>query len=66
MNTCDTCKHWARESAWGGDFRGIGICDHPKLTEGVPDEDGLAYQYTEGGAIQTGPKFGCIHWEAKE
>jgi hypothetical protein len=65
MNTCDSCKHWRRESAWGGKFDGIGICNCTKVVEGTPEQDGLGYQYEEGGHQQTGPKFGCIHHESK-
>jgi hypothetical protein len=58
MNTCDTCKHWTN-----------GECSNRKLGLFSSDTDGLAaYDSDENIActIETGPKFGCIHWEAKE
>lgn len=72
MNTCDTCKYWRIAEAVAILSNSThALCGHPKLastnatTGGGSDyedgaEDGEAYS-----GIYTGPKFGCIHWEAK-
>ena len=42
------------------------ICHADKLGEPmeVPEApDALRYEYDEGGCIQTGPDFGCVHHE---
>jgi hypothetical protein len=72
MNTCDTCKHW-------GPNRGIhsvhqvimGACYSPAIDDNsisdVADNPAFACLDTPGepGKLVTGPKFGCIHHEAK-
>lgn len=57
---CKNCNHWD----------GLN-CDHPKLqyddsTEGMLD-DGAGTSAPFGEAsIETGPDFGCIHWEGRQ
>lgn len=44
-------------------------CTSEKLTQGwmwkCPD-DGLRFEYSEGGEFHVGPNFGCVNWEAKK
>jgi len=57
MNTCDTCKHYSEEEE----------CE--LFTNGCePRDDGMTAhgEYGYGAVIYFGPKFGCIHWMAKE
>ncbi len=57
---CDTCK-W-----WGERRFGDSECKHPKLSgdyEVLP-ADG-ASSFAEGDLVLTGPRFRCIHYEAK-
>jgi hypothetical protein len=66
MNTCDTCKHWKRNTYTEIQF---GICDHPSLELSEEGKiDGLKELFSLPGClgIQTGEKFGCIHFENKE
>ncbi len=72
MNTCDTCKWWDKDAivtepnGWhGSDETGMSECKNEKLFAGI---DGITSRYdapTDGCGFLTGPKFGCIHWEAK-
>jgi hypothetical protein len=66
MNTCDTCKHWEIEAIRAHVAEATHAhCGHPKVSDnGLQFEDGA--EDNEGyGGIYTGPKFGCIHHEAK-
>lgn len=62
MNTCDTCKHWTPCEL-------LGDCSSPKFIRGYSTKlsdvqpDGVAVEDDEGWAFQTGPKFGCVHWQ---
>jgi hypothetical protein len=59
---CRTCKWWKSE------IESEGECWHPKVeSNGWPRRslDGAWYSYDEGGCIETGPEFGCVHWEGK-
>lgn len=78
MSTCDTCRHWTKQvpteqeveflkytnqnQEFGVCEKGIGgVANYPDIAGCVGDgrvEDGT------GNGI-TGPKFGCIHWEAR-
>jgi hypothetical protein len=70
MNHCDTCKYWNRE-----DPEGMGACNGQikKNAKGTPDLDiAAAIEWPSGEpdkmvfvALVTGPKFGCVRWEAK-
>ena len=67
MGRCKTCQWW-KEYAHGPH-----LCQCPKLClwliEGYRDNagDDFATVECEGGfhAIETGPEFGCVHWEGK-
>jgi len=68
MNTCDGCKHYkpARSMYKSAVFNGD--CDKlDKTAEDDAPEDGLGTwgAYGEPSGFHVGPKFGCIHWEAK-
>ena len=64
---CKNCRWWSEKDSAGytptGPFR---ECTSPKLgdRDSVPrdGEDLLRYQYGEGGGIETGPEFGCVHF----
>lgn len=67
MNTCDVCKHWELdEDKYISKSILTGECKNNKF---VYDRDcpidGLRYWDYEGysAGFETGPKFGCIHWE---
>lgn len=65
---CKTCRFWR---GCKGLVSGVGACDHPTTGEDMdrpkegPD-DRLTYPYEEGGAILTGPDFGCVKYQPKE
>ena len=70
MNTCKDCKHWSV----GEDYvtgATVGSCGSEKFidanTGGRCPKDGLRYWDHESYScgFETGPDFGCIHWEAK-
>ena len=63
MNTCDTCSHWQ----WPyGDDGERHLCCHPSVgSREVPFRDGAKIENRgDATGIITGPKFGCVHWEA--
>lgn len=69
MNTCDTCKWWGMEQYRhvfdGDDFK---LCGNTKVNEwkgSNTDPDTVCLHKSIDTSIITGPKFGCIHWEAK-
>lgn len=67
---CATCKHWTDDTHYMG-VKHVRRCASPKLAEpadtpnDVDTSDMLFYSYDEGGRFYTGPRFGCVHWEAK-
>lgn len=70
MNTCDTCKHWHRrtelEEDEGSDLVIFGECHGNKFTLGYPEGDEIVPSLEDGEMeFLTGPKFGCIKWEAE-
>lgn len=71
MKTCDTCKHWASEPVSTFPSSNEHECLCPKIDNDgrfAPDGDDCLRQFgNDAGWIMnaTGPKFGCIHWEAK-
>lgn len=67
MIRCKDCKWW--EPYWNGvKLRGYGFCCHEKVEfeakfeQLKPKKDGVI---TYISLLKTGPKFGCIHGEAK-
>ena len=71
MNTCDQCKWWgvAYDPSMSDYFIHLRYkpCEH--IGEYVASESGASIDGSEMGVspiIVTGPKFGCIHWTAKE
>jgi len=72
MNTCDGCKHWRRHTLTHDNETLLGDCESPKFFKGYGFEaeeivpDGVHVENDEGWALATAPKFGCVHWEAKE
>jgi hypothetical protein len=72
MNTCDTCKHWGPNQ--GDQSRKIdhpltGACHNSNVVgdsiEMVADNPSFACIDVEEAVFVTGPKFGCVNWEAK-
>lgn len=76
MNTCDTCKWWSSEvttfSRYGSSREETDItrlCTNPKFD--VSDREWLFSGVEQMGmdagcvSLNTGPKFGCNHWETK-
>ena len=66
MNTCKDCFYWYPLGTMSA-----GSCHSDKFVY-LPDcdtlpADGLAYWDNDGdGAeFETGPDFGCIHWQAR-
>jgi hypothetical protein len=62
METCKTCR-W-----WGPLDEPLGECRCPLIGESALScnpgrTDVLNYPYDEGGVIETGPDFGCVHHE---
>jgi len=55
---CETCKHWYSA------VKVSGRCECPASREGYEGSD---FVYSTGVShINTGPKFGCIHYEARQ
>lgn len=70
MNTCDTCKHWDKQSG-SVDlpyYEGLGECMKASALQGKSSrrEDifMLNTDHDEANLV-TGPKFGCVHHELK-
>lgn len=69
MNTCDTCKWWIAPKGINSICPTIGLCDQPRFQKylGYVAQDemwaGESPSYPQTPC--TGPKFGCIHHEAK-
>ncbi len=64
MSTCDTCKWWEKIH----EDHISGRCKNPKLTDDrMPEIDSLWGEgdFGDTAIIHTGPKFGCVHHEAK-
>ena len=66
MNHCETCKSWEKDKDYS-----VGECRSDKLYWGygilpreVPPDSALV-EDDEGWGMMTGPKFGCVQWEAK-
>jgi hypothetical protein len=66
MNTCDTCKFWSAEGYCTPNPKDHHRCNNLKLSNSLDEIDGLSANTSDPSYdITTGPKFGCIHWEAK-
>ena len=71
MNTCKDCKWWdvMLGDGWEEAWRGRGWCNNPKLLWEPGVTDGADMLSAGEGSVpcvpDTGPDFGCIHWEAK-
>lgn len=66
MNTCDTCKWWGDECK--PSIKSYRYCARVTKDDGTEPPDG--FTVTDGepfneGTFATGPKFGCVHWEAR-
>lgn len=62
---CETCKWWAYGATVSGDYRRCGhpvLRRQPGLRPADANDDGVQ---TACGHVWTGPKFGCVHWDAK-
>jgi hypothetical protein len=73
MNTCDTCKHWGQiDNAPPGAYGDCtALLSDSSPTDNSPPDGAYIPEACDryGDRLQpeliTGPKFGCIHWEAK-
>jgi hypothetical protein len=67
---CKTCKWWGvNYVAPPPEFPDTDLyrhCDHEKLSYPPSDGNDGAYDVECYGGIDTGPEFGCIHWEEKQ
>lgn len=75
MNTCDMCKFWEQFVFEGRIIEGEHSCSNPKI---IDDTSSNAFPRVltdqlvacscdyRPATINTGPKFGCIHWESKQ
>ena len=69
MSTCKDCKHWAFDALSG--IHNYGSCSHPTNGNDDEPEDGFGRWMVDfiGSrpdsmiSAETGPDFGCIHWE---
>lgn len=73
MNTCDTCKHFTPDDtytdtgdcAMTGDVNDFSF-DNETGKLGIDPTRAYGSDYESYSAsVVVGPKFGCIHWEAK-
>lgn len=69
MNTCDTCRWWVKENTIAVDRSDGMVCGNVnKLSSELDGEDTCGcHAFTDhaSGLMRTGPKFGCVHHEAK-
>ena len=63
MNTCDTCRHWDQGPYVPGEI--TRRCNNPRIGYRDPQQDSISLEGYEVEGITTGPKFGCVHHEAK-
>ena len=57
-NTCKDCKWWGRDE--------YHYCENPNIGVKGKFNDDCAWSEDPFCSIQTGPDFGCIHWEKKD
>lgn len=67
MNTCDACKHYtmpAKDELPGYEYDGS--CALMEYEAPILIDSAIPWDY-EGykAGVHVGPKFGCVHWEAK-
>jgi hypothetical protein len=61
---CKDCKSWDAPDVKDREpFRGH--CKSPKVGGALGEDDDGAMDNEAYGGIDTGPDFGCVHWEAK-
>lgn len=73
MNTCDTCKWWGKATWMHYSFTDLGMrcCErivYNASSESIADRQPSVMAIHDnfyGCELFTGPKFGCIHHEAK-
>lgn len=58
MNTCKDCRWWYQSF--------FNFCEHEKLSKEIAGESDRAWCDDNLSGIETGPDFGCIHWEEKK
>ena len=66
--TCKTCKWWGDEDNFNGDrsCSNTAFCeDDSNRGHDRARTDQCVYCYSEGGGMDTGPDFGCIHHKEK-
>lgn len=67
MNTCDACKHYTPPS--DNELEGYeydGACNLMKYNAPIEINKAIPWDYEGYSAgVSVGPKFGCVHWEAK-
>jgi hypothetical protein len=59
---CRTCNHWDVKLYWDYHEGTQGWCDRIARHDGA-DCDNVVSLSNMGEPVQTGPEFGCIHWE---
>lgn len=66
MNTCDTCKHYTMPEAERPDAGDCALIDEDRHRPNGVDGLSSGAEYLYESWVYVGPKFGCIHWMAKE
>lgn len=71
---CKNCKHWSDGDFWPSLIQNK-FCVSPKIKyfetckdEKIKDKD-MGFHYHDDGCLarfETGPEFGCIHFEEKK
>jgi hypothetical protein len=61
IGNCKDCDWWV--NCYCKNDGKIGECLCSKNKDNI---DQLSYSYNEGGAFQTGPMFGCVHFKEKK
>lgn len=67
MNTCDTCKHWGVSKRGPHSYGANRTCEHIVREGGIPYDASVSPIHDNNflSELFTGPKFGCLHHEAK-
>ena len=67
MNTCDACRHYTESDS--KDLEGYeydGRCSLMEYDAPILIDRAIPWDYEcYSAGVSVGPKFGCIHWEAK-
>ena len=67
-NTCSDCWYWSNGNPDDDSITRLGDCSCPKFRGGyhlIPEDialDEVHVENAQGWMFQTGPMFGCIHW----